>query len=128
MISTKINALDIKDESRTLLLAIIQQAVEDIKRSAKLYEYYFGMAPTSQYKTYDNRDVWLYYDFILSGKNAIESVQHSIVIDLSFRMLDNAYNFWIECLNRIENDNKNWSQYYAKEIKELKKELERIKI
>lgn len=117
-----------KDESRALLLAIIQQAVEDIKRSAELYEYYFGTVNNTQYKMYNNRDTWKYYEFILSGKKAIESVQDSIVIDLSYRLLDNAYAFWIECLKRIEDSNVNWSQYYAKELKELKKELERIKI
>lgn len=124
----KINGTDTKDDSRCLLLAIIQQAVEDIKKSAELYEYYRATETDSPYKMFDNTHTWNYDTFLLSGHKAIESTTHSIVIDLSYNILDNPYNFWIECIKRIAHANPHWSEYYQDELRELKKELERIKI
>ena len=123
----KINELD-GDSFESLALGVIQQAVEDIKHSAELFEYYIDHGHSDTYNRYTDQATMVWGNFVYSGTQVFHDVKQSNVIDLSFHYLDNAYDFWITCLDRIEEANTRWSNYYSAEIDRFKEALERVKI
>lgn len=124
----KINNKARGDENE-LVLATIQQAVEDIKHTAELYEYYLPRQKTlNWFVSYKGTAFGTFPQFEKSVKQLFEDIMTSNVIELSYYALNDGYYFWIECIERICSINVNWKDKYIEDINNLVDKLERIKI
>jgi len=123
----KINKIAIGQENE-LVLAVIQQAVKDLKKSAELFEYYRTKPKNNTFNKYNGNSTTDWLEFIQSGYTLIDELCESNIFELSYCALDNAYIFWIECIKRIANNNPNWWDYYSNRISIMCRHIERWKI
>lgn len=111
-----------------ITLAVIQQAVEDVKKSAELYTYYLNKKDNNTFNKYNGHQTYSYREFYNSNANLLDEITESNVFELSYYVLDDAFRFWYECIKRIANNNNMWYIEYNDKIQKMFRAIERWKI